>query len=213
MISRRVLLKQLSGLPFFGGIFGTSLIAGNNPLMAQPLRRDYFKELGVRSFINAAGTYTAMTGSLMRPEVLDAIKYASNEYVNLDDTQDKAGERIASLLRCEAATVTSGAASAITLGTAGVLCGMDNDKVKQLQNLTGIKSEVIIQKKHRVGYDHAIRNTGVKLVEVESRKDIEKTLTGFVADYGAKGLAWLKVAKAGDGTMTRKRSHASLRIN
>ncbi len=111
MISRRILLKQLTGLPLVGGLIGTGLIAGSNPLMAHPLRRDYFKELGVRSFINAAGTYTAMTGSLMRPEVLDAIKYASNEYVNLDDIQDKAGERIASLLGCEAATVTSGAAS------------------------------------------------------------------------------------------------------
>ncbi|MFC2125752.1 aminotransferase class V-fold PLP-dependent enzyme [Bacteroidota bacterium] len=176
MISRRVLLKQLSGLPFVGGLFGTGLIVGANPLIAHPLRRDYFKELGVRSFINAAGTYTAMTGSLMRPEVLEAIKYASNEYVNLDDIQDKAGERISSLLGCEAATVTSGAASAITLGTAGVLCGMDNDKVKQLPDLTGMKSEVIIQKKHRVTYDHAIRNTGIKLVEVESKKDIEKAI-------------------------------------
>jgi len=175
MISRRVLLKQLSGLPFVGGIFGTGFLAGG-PAMAQTLRRDYFKELGVRTFINAAGTYTAMTGSLMRPEVLDAIKYASNEYVNLDDIQDKAGERIASLLRCEAATVTAGAASAITLGTAGVLCGMDNDKVRQLPDITGMKSEVIIQKEHRIGYDHAIRNTGIKLIEVESRKDLEKAI-------------------------------------
>ncbi|MBW8002501.1 MAG: aspartate--tRNA ligase [Planctomycetes bacterium] len=31
-----------------------------------------------------------------------------------------------------------------------------------------------------------------------SRSDIEKTMTAFVADYGAKGLAWLKV-KAEDG--------------
>jgi aspartyl-tRNA synthetase len=32
-----------------------------------------------------------------------------------------------------------------------------------------------------------------------SRSDIEKTLTAFVADYGAKGLAWSKVAKSGAG--------------
>ena len=176
MISRRVLLKQLSGLPFIGGVFGTGFLASSNPANAQILARNYFKELGVRTFINAAGTYTAMTGSLMRPEVLEAIKYASSEYVNLDDIQDNAGERIASLLGCEAATVTAGAASAITLGTAGVLCGMDEDKVKQLPDLTGMKSEVIIQKKHRITYDHAIRNTGIKLVEVETRKDIEKAI-------------------------------------
>ncbi len=32
-----------------------------------------------------------------------------------------------------------------------------------------------------------------------SRSDIEKTLTAFVADYGAKGLAWSKAAKSGAG--------------
>ncbi len=69
-----------------------------------------------------------MTGSLMRPEVLEAINYATNEYVYLDELQDKVGERIAELLHCEAATITAGAASAITLGTAGVLTGMDAAK-------------------------------------------------------------------------------------
>lgn len=33
-----------------------------------------------------------------------------------------------------------------------------------------------------------------------SRSDIEKTLTSFVADYGAKGLAWFKVARAASGS-------------
>ncbi len=37
--------------------------------------------------------------------------------------------------------------------------------------------------------------------EKYSRSDIEKTLTEFVADYGAKGLAWLK-AKEEDGQVT-----------
>ncbi|MCP4262888.1 MAG: aspartate--tRNA ligase [Planctomycetes bacterium] len=34
--------------------------------------------------------------------------------------------------------------------------------------------------------------------EKYSRSDIEKTLTAFVADYGAKGLAWAKVKKEND---------------
>ena len=34
-----------------------------------------------------------------------------------------------------------------------------------------------------------------------SRKDIEKTFTGFVGDYGAKGLAWFKVAKDDSGNV------------
>ncbi|MEN8203102.1 MAG: aminotransferase class V-fold PLP-dependent enzyme [Bacteroidota bacterium] len=175
MVSRRTLLKRLAGLPLVGGLFGTGLLAGS-PVQNPGIRRDYFKELGVRTFINAAGTYTSMTGSLMRPEVIEAYNYATNEYVLLDDLQDKVGERIASLLNCEAATITAGAASAITLGTAGVLTGMDQEKVIQLPDLTGMKSEVIIQKSHRIVYDHAIRNCGVRLVEVVTRKELERAI-------------------------------------
>jgi L-seryl-tRNA(Ser) seleniumtransferase len=175
MVTRRALLKNLASLPIVGGLFSTGLMAGS-PVPSPGIRRDYFKELGVRTFINAAGTYTFMTGSLMHPEVIEAYNYATNEYVLLDDLQDRVGERIANLLHCEAATITSGAASAITLGTAAVLAGMDQEKVAQLPDLTGMKSEVIMQKSHRIGYAHAIRNCGVKIVEVVTRKELEKAI-------------------------------------
>jgi len=41
-----------------------------------------------------------------------------------------------------------------------------------------------------------------------SRSDIEKTLTSFVADFGAKGLAWFKVVKADSGTIELQSSIA-----
>jgi len=72
--------------------------------------------------------------------------------------------------------VTSGAASALTLGTAGILTGTDARKVVDLPNLAGMKSEVIIQKAHRFGYDHAVRNCGVRLVEVETREDMARAV-------------------------------------
>ena len=53
---------------------------------------------------------------------------------------------------------------------------MDEKKVVQIPDLTGMKSEVIVQKSHRIVYDHAIRNCGVKIVEVVSRKDLEKAI-------------------------------------
>ena len=180
MSTRRALLKKFGGLPLIGGLFGAGIF-NHNPVSAYPLRRDYFKELGVRTFINAAGTYTFMTGSLMRPEVLEAYNYATNDYVILDDLQDKVGERIASLLHCEAATITSGAASAITLGTAGILSGMDEEKVIQIPDLTGMKSEVIIQKSHKIGYGHAIRNCGVKIIEIVTKKELEKAINDNTA--------------------------------
>ena len=137
--------------------------------------------MGVRPFINASGTYTAMTASLMQPEVMDAINYASKHYVMLDELHDRVGERIAKLARSEAAMVTSGAASALTLGTAAVLTGTDRQKIVDLPNLATMKSEVIIQKSHRFGYDHAVRNCGVRLVEVESRDDLARAINAQTA--------------------------------
>ena len=174
MWSRRRFLEAASAVPIVGG-FGP---AGAAPAAGARSRkgRDYFRELGVRPFINAAGTYTAMTASLMPPEVMDAIQYASKHYVMLDELHDRVGQRIATLVRAEAAMVTSGAASALTLGTAAILTGTDRQKIVDLPNLAGMKSEVIIQKAHRFGYEHAVRNCGVRLLEVETKEDLEQAI-------------------------------------
>src|SRR5260221_1197994 len=109
---RRRFLETAAGLPLVGSFVGmraTPLAAAVRPV------RDYFRDLGVRPFINAAGTYTAMTASLMPPEVMEAIAYAYRHYVMLDELHDKVGERLAALVHAEGAMVTSGAASALTL--------------------------------------------------------------------------------------------------
>ncbi len=175
MWNRRRFLETVSGLPLLGGLTGIGVAAAPGEVAAAGAP-DYFQALGVRPFINAAGTYTAMTASLMPPEVMDAINYASKHYVMLEELQLKVGERIAKLVHAEAAMVTSGAASALTLGTAAVLTGTDQQKMVALPDLTNMKSEVIIQKSHRFGYDHAVRNCGVRMVEVETREDLERAV-------------------------------------
>jgi len=186
MFSRRHFLETLYSLPIVGELLGLSSRAEAAPAQAAGRAaagkpRDYFAELGVRPFINAAGTYTDMTASLMPPEVMQAINYASEHYVMLDELHDRIGERIAQLLKCEAAMVTAGAASALTLGTAGVLTGTDRQKIINLPNLQGMKSEVIIQKSHRFGYDHAVRNCGVRLIEIETVEELERAITWHTA--------------------------------
>ena len=187
-MQRRKLLKYLSALPLAGGIAGLPLQSvlasryGNSGKAADPAvspeKRDLFKELGVRTFINAAGTLTYMTGSLMHDYVLETINNASKDFCLLDELQDKVGEKIAALVHSEAAVVTSGAFSAMTLGLAGVLTGMDQTKVEQLPHLegTGMKSEVIIQKAHNIVYNHALKNTGCKLIYVETAEEVEKAI-------------------------------------
>lgn len=135
---------------------------------------DYFKDLGVRPFINAAGTYTMLTASLMSQEVMDAMEYASKHFVHLTKLQDAVGARIATLLQVDAAMVTSGASGALTVGTAACITGKDQKAILQIPDLTGLKSEVIVQKSHRYGYDHAVRTCGVKLIEIETEEDFRQ---------------------------------------
>jgi L-seryl-tRNA(Ser) seleniumtransferase len=135
---------------------------------------DIYQRLGVRTRINAKGTYTFLTGSLLPPEVAQAMEEASRHFVWLLELQQAVGEKIAQMLGVEAAMVTSGAAGAIMLGTAACLTGKDPEKIQRLPDLTGMKSEVIIQKSHRNPFDHAIRNVGVRLVEVETEEDLER---------------------------------------
>lgn len=174
MLTRRIFFERLSTLPLVGGVLGGFAPAAE---AAAPAARDYFKELGVRPFINAAGTYTDMTASLMPPEVMAAINYASKHFVPLNELHDRVGERIATLVKAEAAMVPAGAASAMTLGLAGVLTGGDARKIVDLPNLAGMKTDVIMQKSHRFGYDHALRNCGVKIVEVETAAELEAAVT------------------------------------
>ncbi len=176
MTKRRDVLKGLITLPMVG-VASSELLASPEKSKEKDFDRDYFKELGVRTFINAAGTYTALTASLPHPEVIKAINYSALQFAKLEELQDRVGERLAELLKCESAMVTSGAFSAITLGTAGVITGVDSAKADRIPtDMTGLKTEVIVQKKHRVGYDHALRNCGIKIVEVETRKELEAAI-------------------------------------
>lgn len=139
----------------------------------KPQGRDVVAELGVRKIINAAGTYTALTASLMPPEVLAAIQTAGQHYCPLNELHDAVGQRIAELVKAPAAMVSAGCASALTLSTAACLTGTDKVRIKRVPDLTGMKDQVLIQKTHRVGYDHAVRNCGVELIEVESAADVD----------------------------------------
>ena len=134
------------------------------------------RELGVRPCINAAGTYTALTGSLMPPEVVAAIQVASRQYVRLNELHDAVGKRIAELLKCAAAMVSAGCASALSLATAACVAGDDPDRIRRIPDTTGMKNEVLVQRTHRVGYDHAIRNAGVRLIEIETGEELEKKI-------------------------------------
>jgi uncharacterized pyridoxal phosphate-dependent enzyme len=136
-----------------------------------------YEELALTTVINGQGTMTVLGGSLMRPEVEAVMALAGQHFVSIPDLEVAAGQRIAEMLKLPAgygAIVTSGAAAAMQSGLAGILTGNNRKFIEQIPDLTGLKSEVIIQKSHRNPFDHQLRNTGVKLIEIETREDLRK---------------------------------------
>jgi len=133
-------------------------------------------ELGLRPVLNFAGTHTVIGASKPWPELRAAMAEAGEQFLVLEEIQEKVGERLAKLCGTEAAMVTSGCAGAIALGTYACLTGDDAAKIRRLPDLTGMKTEVVIQKAHRNGYDHAIRGAGVKIAEVNTAAELEAAL-------------------------------------
>ena len=171
-MERRVFLSSLAAVPSLGALVPALSAAP----AAAGAARDVIGELGVRTFINAAGTYTSLTASLMPEAVMEAMVVASKKFVPLQDLHDAVGKRIAELTRCEAAMVPAGAASALSIGAAACIAGTDREKIRRIPDTEGMKNEIIIQRPHRFGYDHALRNAGARLVEVETAQELEAAI-------------------------------------
>jgi L-seryl-tRNA(Ser) seleniumtransferase len=202
--TRRTFLSWGNWLLAGSGLAARSLEAADS--RQDPRGEDYYEKLGVTKIINAAGTYTALTASIMPPSVQAAVARAAKSPVRLADLQNAAGEYIARLLRCEAALVTDGAASALTLGTAACMTRANKAAIHNIPvDLTGLRNEVIVQKAHRYDYDHAVRNCGARFVEVETLVQYEAAFNDRTvmahffnaAEGGALGREdWIRVAHA-----------------
>jgi L-seryl-tRNA(Ser) seleniumtransferase len=179
-MSRRKLLRRGTQAVLAGGVAlsGIPTLESRAFSKSAPHAEDYYQKLGVTPFINAAGTYTVLSASTMPHEVQAAIALASQKPVNLNELLDASGAYLAKRLRCEAALVTAGAAAALVVGTAACI-NMGNDQaiLNIPTDMAGLKNEVIVQKSHRYGYDHALRNCGIRFVEVETLEQYEQAFT------------------------------------
>ena len=207
-ISRRKLLRKGGRAILAGGVgICASPVLSAREFAAPPAPAagvDYYQKLGVTPFINAAGTYTVLSGSLMPEEVQASVALAAQQPVNVLELHEAAGAYLAKRLRCEGALVTSGAAAGLTLGVAAcVTAGNKNAIVNIPTDMTGLKNEVIVQKAHRYDYDHAIRNSGARFVEVETLQQYEEAFNDktvmtqfFNAAEGGKISRedWIRVA-------------------
>lgn len=135
-----------------------------------------YQRLGLRPVLNFQGTVTTVGASKQWPELFEAQKEAAQEYIVLEELQNAIGKRLAKLAGTDSAMVTTGAAGSIAIGTYACIAGNDPKSIKQLPDLDGMKNEVIIQRVHRISYDHAVRGAGVKIVEVETLEDLRRAI-------------------------------------
>src|SRR5581483_11395344 len=178
--SRRKLLGTGTKVIVAGGaaLCGGSALHAKDKARASTKAVDYYQKLGITPFINAAGTYTILSASTMPDEVQAAIAQAARQPVNLEELLNASGEYLAKRLKCEAALVTSGAAAALVVGTAACVTVGNNSAIVSIPtDMNGLKNAVIIQKTHRYGYDHAVRNSGVRFVEVETLDQYRQAFT------------------------------------
>ncbi|MBX3011328.1 MAG: hypothetical protein KF832_07460 [Caldilineaceae bacterium] len=127
-----------------------------------------YESLGVRTVINAIGTFTRLSGTLMPPEVTQAMVAASQHFVCMEELQYQAGKIIAELTGAEAGYVTSGAQAGLVLSIAACLTGRDPAKMDRLPHTAGMPNQVIMARAHRNHYDHAVEAAGGQIVEVGS---------------------------------------------
>jgi L-seryl-tRNA(Ser) seleniumtransferase len=182
-IRRRGLLRSGLALP----------LAGAAPAA---VGQSVYQRLGVPTFINAYGTLTTLGGTLMEPEVLAAMNEAAGHFVAIHDLQKRVGERLAELTGAEAGFVTAGASCAICLATCAVTVGGDVAKIRRLPDLTGSKTEIVMQKAHTGAgnpYDHNWRMIGTRIIAAETADEIRAAIgprtaaLGMVLSHNSEG--------------------------
>jgi L-seryl-tRNA(Ser) seleniumtransferase len=172
--TRRDLFRQGSLLAAAQAIGGSLSRAVAAPL---DFGANLYQSIGVRPLINSRGTFTIITGSQTLPEVKKAMDEASRQFVQMDELMDSVGKRLSEITQAPWGMVTNGCCAALAHFTAACIAGSNPERMQQLPDLTGLKSEAIIPSYSRNQYDHAIRMLGVKVVEVKDPAELESAFS------------------------------------
>lgn len=194
-MKRRSVIKGLTFLPIAGSLFpfksvlaspGEGLLSNGLKIPATagefPPDPNIFRSIGVEPIINCRGTFTIIGGSVERPEVRAAMEAASKDFVQYDELADGIGKRLAELTGAEWGMVSAGCAAGMKHVTAACVTGGNPEKLIRIPDLDGFeKTEVIIPRTSRNTYDHAIRNIGVKIITVDTLKELENAISSRTA--------------------------------
>jgi uncharacterized pyridoxal phosphate-dependent enzyme len=175
-MKRRTFVQWAAAFPLLAQVGLQEALGTGWAEVARNSTDNIYTRLGVKPLINGRGTWTYLSASLELPEVRAAQVEASQHFVNIFDLQRAVGRRLAELTGAESGMITSGAAGAMAVATAGCIAGTDPDKIWQLPNTDGLKNEVVMVGGRSV-FDSAIRLAGAKLVLAESAEQIPNAIT------------------------------------
>lgn len=126
-----------------------------------------YRRLGVKKIINGVGTWAITGGSLLAREVIEAMREASQCFVDITELQRRCAERVADLTGAEAAHICSGGSAGLALSAAACMVGTDIGKIQQLPRIEGVqKYEIVTFRSHRNGFDQGLRQSGAQLREI-----------------------------------------------
>ncbi|SEJ28428.1 uncharacterized pyridoxal phosphate-dependent enzyme [Cyclobacterium xiamenense] len=194
-MDRREMIKNLAILPVGGSLMGMSPLLEKRKKPTGPLALDenIYRSLGVEPIINCRGTFTIIGGSIERPEVHQAMAAAGKNFVQYDELAFAIGERLAEITKAEFGIITAGCAAAMKHATAACVTGGNPEKLLRIPDLSGMeKTEVIVPRHSRNVYDHAVRNVGVTIVEVNSPEELERAInpkTAMIYLISGRGAA------------------------
>jgi seryl-tRNA(Sec) selenium transferase len=171
--------------PLAGSVLAGPMVFGNSPdpfsMSRSSSRRGgstIYDAIGVVPIINCRGTFTILGGSTERPEVLDAIAAASGYFVQYDELAFGIGKRLSELTKAEWGMVSAGCAAGLKHVTAACVTGGNPEKLLRIPDLTGFeKTEVISPRYSRNVYDHAIRNIGVRMIDIETPEELQAAIS------------------------------------
>ena len=190
LMKRREIIRQLGVVPFMGSILASESLLANSGTSSVSLPSELrkangktiFDSIGVVPIINCRGTFTILGGSTERPEVIEAIEATTGYFVQYDELAFGIGDRLAELTKAEWGMVSAGCAAGLKHVTAACVTGGNPEKLIKIPNLTGFeKTEVIAPRYSRNVYDHAIRNVGVTIIDIESPEELRSAISSKTA--------------------------------
>lgn len=169
---------------------------------------EVYEALGVRPVINATCHWTVYGGSVMWPEVIEAMSDARRCCVDMRQLLDRASDVITRFTHAEAAHVVSGAAAGLQVGAAAMMTGTDPMKMQMLPQSSGLTNEFIAHRFPRRrtadgcdythwGYAHAVRGAGGTFVEIGDEHETTPVQLEAAIGPNTAGVYWLSEGTAG----------------